>query len=172
MAKKRNQSEFRPLPVVTFTTHPTAPWRVSYPVEVDGITRRKRRMFSTEEKAVAFAAEHEKDVVDFGVRFGSITAEARRAFDHYRDARHDLLADGVAVPSFEELVSAAVAGLRKEHEDRQRNRVTVSEAAELFLSYKRPRISKRHLEGLERQSQAILAGLWNGSARPSDRIRD
>jgi hypothetical protein len=117
-------------------------------VEVDGITRRKRRMFSTEERALAFAAEHEKDVVDFGVRFGSITAEARRAYDAYRDARHDLLADGVAVPSFEELVSVAVANLRKEHEDRQRNRVSVAEAVELFLSYKRPRIGERHAEGL------------------------
>jgi integrase len=105
-------------------------------------------MFSTEERALAFAAEHEKDVVDFGVRFGSITAEARRAYDAYRDARADLLGDGVEVPSFEALVAAAIANLRKEHEDRQRNRMTVCEAVAAFLSYKRPRIGERHAEGL------------------------
>ena len=74
MANKRKAPKFTHCKVV-FTTHPSAPWRVSYPVEIDGITRRKRRMFSTEQKAMDFAADHEKDVSDFGVRFGAITGE-------------------------------------------------------------------------------------------------
>ena len=78
MAKKRKLAEFTHCKV-TLTTHPKAPWRVSYPVEIDGMTRRKRRMFSTEEKALNFATDHERDVSDFGVRFGAITGEARRA---------------------------------------------------------------------------------------------
>ena len=110
MAKKQKKPEFVHCKVV-LTTHPKAPWRVSYPVEENGVTRRKRRMFSTEDKALAFATEHEKDVSDFGVRFGAITAEARRAFDFYRDARADLRADGIEPPSFETLVSDAVANL-------------------------------------------------------------
>ena len=99
MAKKSKQPEFIHCKVV-ITTHPSAPWRVSFPVDIDGKTVRKRRMFSTEEKAKEFAAGHERDVIDHGVRFGSITAEARRAFDYYRDARHDLRADGFRTPAF------------------------------------------------------------------------
>ena len=148
MAKKSKQPEFKHCKVVV-TSHPKAPWRVSYPVEIDGVTVRKRRMFSTAEKANDFAAAHEKDVADYGVRFGSITAEARRAFDFYRDARHDIRADGIDPPTFETLVMNAVANLRQEHADRQRNRMTVAEAVEEFLAYKSSRIGKRHLEGLK-----------------------
>ena len=89
MAKKLKEPQFTHCKVV-ITSHPKAPWRVSYPVDENGVTRRKRRMFSTQQKALDFAAGHEKEVADHGVRFGSITAEARRAFDYYRDARHDL----------------------------------------------------------------------------------
>ena len=78
MAKKLKQAQFTHCKVV-ITSHPKAPWRVSYPVDENGVTRRKRRMFSTQQKALDFAAGHEKEVADHGVRFGSITAEARRA---------------------------------------------------------------------------------------------
>ena len=135
MAKKSKakQPEFKHCRV-TLTTHPKAPWRVSFPIEIDGKTIRKRRMFSTEEKATDFAAEHDREVSDHGVRFGGITAEARRAFDFYRDARHDLRTDGIDPPSFEALVMGAVARLRTEHLDRQRNRVSIAEAVEEFLA--------------------------------------
>lgn len=105
-------------------------------------------MFSTEEKAYEFAVAHEKDVADFGVRFGSITGEARRAFDFYRDAQADLREAGVEVPTFEALVAGAVANLRKEHADHQRARVAIAEAVVAFVDYKRTRIGERHLEGL------------------------
>jgi integrase len=134
---------------ITLTSHPKAPWRVSFPVEVDGKTVRKRRMFSTEDRADAFAEEHEQDVADYGVRFGSITTEARRAFDLYRDARQDLRAEGIEVPTFEALVIAAVASLRREHEERKRNRMTVSEAQESFLAYKKSRVGDRHYADLK-----------------------
>jgi integrase len=150
MAKKAKakQPEFKHCRVV-LTSHPSAPWRVSYPIEVDGKTRRKRRMFSTEQKATDFATEHEREVSDFGVRFGAITAEARRAFDYFRDARHDLRTDGIDPPTFEALVMAAVDNLRREHADRQRDRMTAAEAVEEFLAYKAPRIGPRHAEGLK-----------------------
>ena len=148
MVSKRKQQEFTHCKV-TATSHPRAPWRVSYPVEVDGVTRRKRRMFSTEQKANDFAAEHEKDVSDYGVRFGSITAEARRAFDYYRDARHDIRADGIDPPTFEQLVMNAVAALRRDHSDRHRNRTTIAEAVAAFLKYKEPRIGERYTEALK-----------------------
>lgn len=148
MAKKSKHPEFKHCKVVS-TTHPKAPWRVSFPVEIDGKTVRKRRMFSTEEKANDFAAAHEKDVSDYGVRFGAITAEARRAFDFFRDARHELRADGIDPPTFEALVMGAVASLRQEHADRQRNRMTVAEAVAGFLAYKKGRIGDRHKEGLK-----------------------
>jgi hypothetical protein len=76
MAKKPKSPQFVACKIV-ITSHPKAPWRVSFPVEENGVTRRKRRMFSTEEKALAFAIGHEKEVADHGVRFGSVTAEAR-----------------------------------------------------------------------------------------------
>jgi integrase len=148
MAKKRKEPEFVHCKIV-LTSHPKAPWRVSYPVDENGVTRRKRRMFSTEQKALDFAAGHEKEVADNGVRFGSITAEARRAFDFYRDARHDLRVDGIEPPTFETLVADAVARLRKDHADRQRNRMTIAEGVEAFLAYKKPRIGERHLCGLK-----------------------
>jgi integrase len=148
MAKKKKEPQFVHCKIV-ITSHPKAPWRVSYPVDENGVTRRKRRMFSTEEKALDFAAGHEKEVADHGVRFGSITAEARRAFDFYRDARHDLRADGIEPPTFETLVADAVARLRKDHADRQRNRMTIAEGVEAFLAYKKPRIGERHLCGLK-----------------------
>lgn len=150
MANKRKASKFTHCKV-TLTTHPSAPWRVSYPVEIEGTIRRKRRMFSTEQKAMDFAAEHERDVSDHGVRFGSITAEARRAFDYYRDARAELEGDDIEAPSFEMLVMSAVADLRQRHADRQRNRMTIAEAVASFLDYKRTRIGERHLEGLTGQ---------------------
>ncbi len=148
MAKKSKQPEFVHCKV-TLTTHPKAPWRVSFPVEENGVTRRKRRMFSTEEKARDFATIHDKDVIDHGVRFGGITAEARRAFDFYRDARHDLRADGIEPPTFEQLVADAVAALRKDHAARQRQRVTVADAVEAFKSYKATRVGPRQRQALK-----------------------
>jgi hypothetical protein len=50
MAKKPKSPQFVACKIV-ITSHPKAPWRVSFPVEENGVTRRKRRMFSTEEKA-------------------------------------------------------------------------------------------------------------------------
>lgn len=150
MANKRKAPTFTHCKVVK-TSHPSAPWRVSYPVEIDGKSVRKRRTFSTEAKALGFAIEHERDVADHGVRFGSITAEARRAFDFYRDARADLEGEEIDVPSFETLVMSAVSDLRQRHADRQRLRVTVAEAVETFLEYKRTRIGGRHHEGLSGQ---------------------
>jgi integrase len=148
MAKKPKSPQFVACKIV-ITSHPKAPWRVSFPVEENGVTRRKRRMFSTEEKALAFAIGREKEVADHGVRFGSVTAEARRAYDSYRDARHDLRADGIEPPTFEALVADAVARLRKDHADRQRSRMTIAEAVEAFLAYKKPRVGERHLCGLK-----------------------
>jgi hypothetical protein len=68
-AKKPKSPQFVARKIV-ITSHPKSPWRVSFPVEENGVTRRKRRMFSTEEKALAFAIGHEKEVADHGVRFG------------------------------------------------------------------------------------------------------
>ena len=80
-----------------------------------------------------------------------LTAEARRAFDYYRDARHDIRADGIDPPTFEQLVMNAVAALRRDHSDRHRNRTTIAEAVAAFLKYKEPRIGDRHAEGLKGQ---------------------
>lgn len=106
-------------------------------------------MFSTEQKAMSFATDHEKDVADHGVRFGSITAEARRGFDFYRDARADLEGEEIEIPSFESLVMSAVADLRQRHADRLRDRMTVAEAVEAFLDYKRPRVGAGRLSGIK-----------------------
>jgi integrase len=114
-------------------------------VEIDGKSVRKRRMFSTEQKAYDFATDHERDVADHGIRFGSITTEARRAFDFYRDAR----AEEIDLPSFETLVMDAVASFRQAHADRQRQRMTVAEAVAVFLSYKGSRVGKRYLDALK-----------------------
>lgn len=148
MAKKRSNQKFTHCKVV-LTSHPSAPWRVSYPVEIDGVTRRKRRMFSTEQKAMDFAADHEKGVVDHGIRFGGNSAEALRAFDHYRDARADLQGEDIEVPSFESLVMQAVADLRQRHEDRKKSRMAIAEAVEAFLAYKKPRVGAGRLSGLK-----------------------
>jgi integrase len=150
MAKQRKNPSFIHCKIVR-TSHPSAPWRVSYPTEIDGVTRRKRRTFSTEDKALAFAAGHERDVVEHGIRFGSITSEARRAFDFYRDARADLEGAEIEVPSFEKLVMDAVTALRKNHADRQRSRMPIAEAVAEFLAYKGSRVGCKHRNALKGQ---------------------
>ena len=144
MAKKTKKPELTHCRV-TKTTHPNAPWRVIFPVEENGVTRKKRRMFSTEEKAMDFATETERELSDHGVRFGGITAEARRAFDFYRDARADLLADGFPAPTFETLVRNAVEALRREHADSLTKRLTIAEAVPVFITFKRGAVSANHL---------------------------
>lgn len=148
MAKKKKQSGFTHCKV-TLTSHPKAPWRVAYPIEEDGRTVRRRKHFAHEAAAYAFAADHENEITNHGVRFGSITAEARRAYDFYRDKRADLAADGVELPPFETLVADAVTAICTAHADHLRSRITIAEAKEKYLAYKKTRVGERHLEGLE-----------------------
>ena len=66
---------------VSRTTHPKAPWRVSYPVEREGKSVRVRKSFAHEDGAWRFAEEQESEITNHGIRFGELPPEARRAFD-------------------------------------------------------------------------------------------
>jgi integrase len=161
MAKKR-KTEFIHCKV-SLTTHPKAPWRVSYPTEENGKTVRRRRMFASEERALAFAEETEREVDDHGVRFGGITADARRAFDYYRDARADLKAEGITPPAFDELVIEAVRELRRKHEEAKARRVSVDEAVDVFLEARESNVSLAHMAGMRSRLARFTADF---GARP------
>ncbi|MFZ9938138.1 MAG: site-specific integrase [Luteolibacter sp.] len=134
---------------VTKTTHPKAPWRVSWPVERDGRPVRISKRFATESKAWAHAEATELEIANHGVRFGELPPEARRAFDYYRDTAIELAEFGATVPRFEQLVADALERIRADHADREKNNITVAEAVEAFLDYKRTRVQERQLTDLK-----------------------
>jgi site-specific recombinase XerD len=134
---------------VTSTSHPKAPWRVSWPVERDGKAVRANKRFATEAKALKFAEERERDIDNHGVRFGELPPEARRAFDFYRDAVVELSEAGATVPRFEQLVSTAIAAIRESHNAREKNAITVADAVAEFTGYKSTRVRDRQLADLK-----------------------
>ena len=134
---------------VTETSHPKAPWRVSWPVERDGQPVRVSKRFSTESKAWKHAEETERDIDNHGVRFGELPPEARRAFDYYRDTAAELGEAGATVPAFERLVADALAAIRAAHNAREENALAVAEAIPLFMAYKVGRVGKRQGENLK-----------------------
>ncbi len=133
---------------VSQTTHPKAPWRVSYPVERDGRSLRVRKSFAREDDAWHFAELKEREITNHGLRFGELPPEARRAFDFYRDTVADLEGEGVSVPRFEELVADALKQLRDQHQQEQEEAVTIAEGVAAFLEYKRSRVGARQLSDL------------------------
>jgi site-specific recombinase XerD len=134
---------------VTETSHPKAPWRVSWPVERDGRPVRVSKRFATETKAWAHADATELEIANHGVRYGDIPPEARRALDYYRDTAAELTEAGATVPPFERLVADALAGVRAAHEAREENAITIAEAVEAFTDYKRTRVKERQLIDLK-----------------------
>jgi len=109
----------------------------------DGRQRRVFRSFADEADAWRFAEGKDREIANHGVRFGDVPPEVRRAVDYYRDTRIDLEAEGVTVPSLEDLLRDAVARLRAEHAERQRQSLTVADALEVFHEYKRSRVGER-----------------------------
>jgi integrase len=150
MARKKKRPELVHCKVSS-TTHPKAPWRVSYPVAREGKTVRLRKSFANEDKAWSFAEQTERDVANHGVRFGELPPEARRAFDFYRDAAIELAEAGATVPRFEELVADALAQVRARHRAEGENAVTVAEGVAEFTAYKASRVGDRQLANLKDQ---------------------
>jgi integrase len=149
MAKKQKKRPELVHCKVTSTTHPKAPWRVSWPVERDGKTVRIRKSFATEDKAWKFAEETEGDIANHGVRFGELPPEARRAFDSYRDTAAELTEAGATVPRFEQLVADALDAIRAAHAASEKNSLTIAEAVALFTAYKAGRVGKRQLDNIK-----------------------
>jgi integrase len=150
MANKRKRPPLTHCKVAR-TTHPKAPWRVSWPVERDGQTTRIRKSFAHEDAAWKFAEDQERDINNHGVRFGELPPEARRAFDFYRDQRVELEAEGATVPTFEQLVTEALATVRKNHAARLETALTVADAVAAFTQYKKTRVGTRQLVNLTDQ---------------------
>jgi integrase len=134
---------------LTQTSHPKAPWRVSWPVEREGKPVRVSKRFATEAKAWKHAEKTELDIANHGVRFGELPPEARRAFDFYRDTAAELGEVGATVPRFEQLVADALAAIREEYNSREANALTVAEGIPLFTAYKAGRVGKRQLDNLK-----------------------
>jgi len=148
MARKQKRPELTHCKVQS-TTHPKAPWRVSWPVEREGRTVRIRKSFSTEDKAWDFAIKQDHDTANHGVRFGELPPEARRAFDYYRDTAVELAELGAMVPRFEELVTEALAAIRARHHENETNAITVADAVEAFKQYKTGRVGKRQADDIK-----------------------
>ena len=136
---------------VTFTTHPKAPWRVSWPVERDGKPIRMNKRFSTEDKAWKHAEDNELQIANHGVRYGNIPPEVRRAFDFYRDERADLEAAGATVPRIEDLIAEGLAAIRAQLKLATDSDLPIAEAVAEFLAYKKSRVKERQLANLTDQ---------------------
>ncbi len=150
MAKKRKTPEFRNCKV-SQSTNPRAPWRVFYTVEREGKPTRVFKSFVQQQDAYAFAESKEVEISNHGVRYGDIPAEVRRAFDYFRDQSAELRKIGCQVPTFENLVSKCLAGIRTAHEAKEKNQITVAEGVEQFLAYKASRVKERQIINLKTQ---------------------
>ena len=147
MAKQPTRPELKHCKV-TQTTHPKAPWRVAYPAEQDGQQVRLRKMFASEDRAWEFAQKTDLEISNHGVRFGGITPEGRRAFDFFRDESAALREIGADVPSFEDLIKAALADIRTRHAQKGIAEIPVAEGVALFLDYKKSRVGPRQYADL------------------------
>lgn len=136
---------------VTNSGHPKAPWRVTFTAERDGKRVRLRKSFANEDKAWILAEDKDREISNHGIRYGDIPPEVRRAFDFYRDERAGLEADGATVPRFEDLISDALAEIRRAHAARAENALPVAEAVAIFTDYKQTRVGTRQLANLKDQ---------------------
>ncbi len=136
---------------VTQTANERAPWRVWFTTEDGGKPRRVFKSYAGEEEAWTEAARKETEIANHGLRYGDIPPEVRRAFDFYRDERAELEADGATVPRFEDLVSGALAELRRAHVALGANSLPVAEAVAIFTDYKQTRVGTRQLANLKDQ---------------------
>jgi integrase len=134
---------------VTCTTHPKAPWRVFYSIERDGRRSRTHRSFADEDAAWLFAEDKDREISNHGVRYGDIPPELRRAFDFYRDESAELTALGAEVPRFEDLISTALADIRRRHHESAENALPVAEAVVNFVGYKAVRVKARQLADIK-----------------------
>lgn len=148
MAKPKKRPELTHCKV-RLSTHPKAPWRVSYPVEKDGQAAMVRKNFAKEDAAWSFAEDKDREISNHGVRYGDIPPEVRRAFDFYRDEAASLAEAGATVPRFEDLVSASLAELWTNHRKQAENAVTIAEGIALFIAYKQTRVKARQLADLK-----------------------
>ena len=133
---------------VTETSHPKAPWRVTYDAEQDGKPVRLRKSFADENKAWRFAEDKDKQIAEHGIRYGDIPPEARRAFDFFRDESADLISKGAEVPRFEDLVCGALKDIRDRLKLASESDLPLVEAVAEFLAYKTTRVKKRQLANL------------------------
>jgi site-specific recombinase XerD len=134
---------------VTQTANERAPWRVWFTTEDNGKPRRVFKSYASEEEAWTFATDRENEIANHGVRYGDIPPEVRRAFDFYRDERASLEAEGATVPRFEDLVSDALAEIRRAHVALGKNSLPVAEAVAIFTDYKKTRVGNRQLADLK-----------------------
>ncbi len=141
MARKKKRPELKHCKV-TSTNHPKAPWRVSYPVEREGRSVRIRQSFAKEDSAWTFAEKKEKEVENHGVRFGDIPPEVRRVFDFYRDEAVALAEIGASVPRFEDLVTGALAEVRRRHAELAKKSVPVAEAVAGLVAFHEEKIGR------------------------------
>jgi site-specific recombinase XerD len=150
MAKQRKRPQLTHSKV-TFTTHPNAPWRVTYDAEHGGRRTRLRKSFASEDKAWTFAEDRDREISNHGVRYGDIPPELRRAFDFYRDESADLIANGAEVPRFEDLISRSLAEIRAQLQLASDADLPLAEAVVEFLAYKKTRVKERQLANLTDQ---------------------
>lgn len=150
MARKQKRPELKHCKVRQ-SSHPKAPWRVSYKAEREGQTVTLRKTFATEDAAWKFAEDTDREISNHGVRYGDIPPEVRRAFDFYRDEKAELDAIGATVPRIEDLIAEALAGIRRNHAALAENAQPVAEAVALFMDYKKSRVGTRQLANLKDQ---------------------
>lgn len=158
MAKQNKKQAFVNCKLKKSTATSTrTPWRVWFTIEQDGQPKRVFKSFADEGAAVDFASAKDLEISNHGIRYGNISPEVRRAFDHYRDEAGMIRGLGGEVPRFEALVSGALANIRADLERVAGAVVTVAEGVEKFLAYKATRVGPRHAADLKAHLKRFAA---------------
>lgn len=143
MAKPKKRPELEHCKVMDYA-HPRTPWRVWYTAEEHGKKVRRAKAFKGEDAAWIWAENKEKEISNHGVRFGDVPAEARRAYDAFRDACAELTDAGVEPPRFENVVAEAIARMRVDSAT-----ISVTAAIRAYLGAKEAEgLSDRHQKDL------------------------
>jgi site-specific recombinase XerC len=143
-------------------------WLVSFPVDYRGKEQRRRKRFKDETSARAYSDVKEREIAEHGVRYGSVPAEVRRAYQTYCERKSKLSAKGIEVPDFETFMGNALDALGQEVILPE---LSVAEAVEQFLMEKRVTLAARSLHSLRNRLRQFARIMGDRSIRSIDTLQ-
>lgn len=146
MAKPKKRPELTHCKVAAWS-HPRTPWRVWFSADDEGRKVRMSKAFADVEAAWTWAEAKDKEIKNHGVRFGDLPAEARRAYDAFRDLRAEMTEAGFPVPDYGDMVAEAI---RKVRESSTFSAVLRDVADQFIEAKKAERKATRHQDNLRK----------------------